>query len=221
MSFVFIVSQLQRLPRKLPAVLATLAVVLVTAASLSAQDLPLAARSKGLKTAPITVYEMADFQCPYCRNFALETMPTIDKEYIRTGKVRWIFINLPIQSLHPNAEAAAEFAACAAKENRFWPAHDMLYTSQDQWEKLPNPVPFFQARFTSLGLKPDTMMKCLTSGVGAAIVKDDATGADRSGAHSTPSFYIEGGMMAGAQPIEVFRKVLDSIYLAKRKPHKP
>ena len=181
------------------------------------EALPLTARAKGSATAPVTVYEMADFQCPYCRNFATQTFDSIVTEFIKPGKVRWIFINLPIPSLHANAEAAAEFAVCAAVQGRFWPAHDMLYRAQEQWEALKDPAPFFQSKSASLGLKADEMSGCLRSGRGTAMVKDDATGAARSGVSSTPSFYIEGGIISGAQPMSVFRPILDSIWKAKSK----
>src|SRR5207245_2848170 len=73
---------------------------------------PLAARTKGSSGAPITVYEMSDFQCPYCREFALNTMPKLERQYIRTGKVRFIYINLPLINVHKNAAAAAQAAMC-------------------------------------------------------------------------------------------------------------
>src|SRR5215207_5077704 len=69
---------------------------------------PLAGRVRGAATAPVTVYEMSDFQCPYCRTFALTTFPQIDSAYIVTGKVRWAFINFPLTSIHDNALGAAE-----------------------------------------------------------------------------------------------------------------
>src|SRR5215207_2019909 len=69
---------------------------------------PLAGRVRGSATAPVTVYEMSDFQCPYCRTFALTTFPQIDSLYIATGKVRWAFINFPLTSIHDNALGAAE-----------------------------------------------------------------------------------------------------------------
>src|SRR3989441_13318371 len=100
---------------------------------------PLAARSKGSVTAPVTVYEMADFQCPACRMFTVTVMPAVDSEFIRTGKVRWVFINLPLPSIHPNALAAAEVATCAARQGRFWQTHDALYLHQDAWARLPQP----------------------------------------------------------------------------------
>src|SRR5262245_49822911 len=76
------------------------------AAQGSSQNL-LAERSKGSATAPITVYEMSDFQCPYCRQHAVETFPELEKSYIQTGKVRWVFLNFPLTSIHHNAAAAA------------------------------------------------------------------------------------------------------------------
>src|SRR5437867_13352736 len=88
---------------------------------------PLAARAKGRPDAPVTVYEMSDFQCPYCRAFALATMPLLEREYVQAGKVRFVYINLPLSSLHKNAATAAEVALCAARQQRFWPMHDLLF----------------------------------------------------------------------------------------------
>lgn len=184
--------------------------------ALPAQDALLAPRTKGVATAPVTVYEMSDFQCPFCRSFATETFPTIEKEYIATGKVRWIFINFPLTTLHPNAMAAAEFASCASTEGRFWPTHDMLYAKQTAWAPLKDPGQFFMAQVASLGLKRESMLACLQGGQARKLVEGDAAGASRAGASSTPSFYIEGGMMSGAQPIAVFRPILDSIVKMKQ-----
>src|SRR6266545_1553093 len=102
----------------------------LSAARVAAQPDPLAARAMGAATAPVTVYEMSDFQCPFCKRHVDQTFPTLEKEYVATGKVRWIFINLPLSSIHPNAVAAAEFAMCAARHGKFWPAHDALYRTQ-------------------------------------------------------------------------------------------
>ncbi|RPJ53040.1 MAG: DsbA family protein, partial [Acidobacteria bacterium] len=62
---------------------------------------------------------MSDFQCPYCRRFAVETFPTLDQEYIATGKVRWVFVNFPLTSIHANAVPAAQVATCAGKQGAF------------------------------------------------------------------------------------------------------
>jgi protein-disulfide isomerase len=97
---------------------------------------PLAGRVRGSATAPVTVYEMSDFQCPYCRRFALETFPALDSAYVATGKVRWAFVNYPLTSIHQNAVAAAEVALCAARQNAFWRVHDLLYQHQEVWSPL-------------------------------------------------------------------------------------
>jgi protein-disulfide isomerase len=187
------------------------------AAQAADKTLPLSARTKGSATAPVTVYEMADFQCPVCRRFVMEMWPTIEKQYIATGKVRWIYIMYPLTQIHQNAAAAAMFAACAGVQGKFWPAHDMLFTTQESWEKLKDPAPFFQSKSAGLGLKSDAIASCIQSGSAAAMVSDDASGAERSGANSTPTFYIEGGIMAGLYPLATFQQVLDSIWKAKTK----
>ena len=197
--------------------LAVLAAVALPVA-LQAQDL-LPARTRGSATAPVTVYEMSDFQCPYCRRFALETFPTLEQEYIQTGKVRWVFINFPLVSLHPNAEPAAEVAMCAAKQNKFWPMHDLLYRNQPAWAPLKAPAEFFLSLADSAALDATAFQQCLSTGAMQAVVKSDAESAARSGANSTPSFYIEGGIMPGAQPVAVFRTILDSIVATKAKPN--
>jgi len=81
-----------------------------TVGAQAAKPDPLGMRTKGSATAPVTVYEMSDFQCPFCKRQVDNTWPLLEKEYIATGKVRWIFINYPLVSIHPNAVPAAELA---------------------------------------------------------------------------------------------------------------
>ena len=184
-----------------------------------AQDgIPMSARSMGSPTAPITVYEMSDFQCPFCRRHAIETFPAIEREFVKTGKVRWIFVNYPLTSIHPNAVPAASLAMCAAKFNKFWPAHDLLFLHQETWAPLKNPAPFLMTLVDSLKLPKAAITACLQSQETVALIKSDAEGAVKSGAQSTPTFYIDGALIIGAQPLELFRYVLDSLYRAKKKP---
>jgi protein-disulfide isomerase len=179
---------------------------------------PLAGRAKGAPDAPVTVYEMSDFQCPYCRRFALETFPTLEREYIATGKARWVFVNFPLTSIHANAVAAAEVAVCAARQSAFWRVHDLLYTHQDTWAPLKEPGPFLATLADSAKISKKMLLSCLASPDTRSKIRADAEGSERAGATSTPSFYIEGGIMSGAQPIEVFRRVLDSVVATKRRP---
>lgn len=176
----------------------------------------LAARTKGKADAPVTVIEMSDFQCPYCQQFATETFPTIDQEFVQTGKVRWIFVNFPLTELHPNAVAAAELAMCTAKQGKFWPMHDLLYAHQRTWAPLREPGQFLLTLVDSLQIPRDSILPCVQNGEFRQLVQRDANTAARIGARSTPSFLVEGALLSGAYPVGVFRHVLDSIYTAKR-----
>jgi protein-disulfide isomerase len=169
-------------------------------------------RTKGSPKAPITIYEMSDFQCPFCRRQATETLPIIDREYIATGKVRWIFLQFPLTQIHPNAAAAAEFSMCAAALDKFWPIHDLLFAYQEKWAPLKDPGPFLITLADSAGISRSDMTSCLANHDTRSRVESEAEGAAKSGVQSTPTVYIEGaGMLRGAAPIEVFRSVLDSL----------
>ena len=174
---------------------------------------PLATRTKGRPEAPVTVYEMADFQCPACRMFAVTVLPSLDSEFIQTGKVRWVFINLPLTNIHPNAVAAAEVAMCAARQRRFWPLHDALYRQQDRWAPLAQPRDTLLALAERAGVNRAKLLACLNAGDARNEVALDAQRAGRAGAHATPSFYIEGGLLEGAPyTADPMRQILDSIY---------
>ena len=188
------------------------ALAVAPAAALHAQA---ASRTKGSATAPITVYEMSDFQCPYCRRFAVETFPTIEKEYIATGKVRWIFVNFPLTSIHANAVAAAQVANCAGTQGAFWAMHDLLYQHQEAWAPLKEAGPFFLSLADSARISKQTLLACVNAPETLAEIRSEAEGSERAGAQSTPTFYIEGGLLAGAHPLPVFKEVLDSIYAKK------
>ena len=194
-------------------------VTLADAAGLAAQsatqpDQLIAARSRGRATAPVTMYEISDFQCPFCAEFALQTMPALDREYVATGKVRVVFVNFPLP-MHRNSVPASELAMCGARQGKFWPLHDLLFRTQQRWQGLAEPGSFFLGLADSVGANRDSLTSCLREGATRALVRSDAEGAVRSGAHSTPTFYIEGGLVVGAQPVEVFRTVLDSIVRVK------
>ncbi|HTI04865.1 MAG TPA: thioredoxin domain-containing protein [Gemmatimonadales bacterium] len=178
----------------------------------------LAQRSKGKATAPVTVYEMADFQCPACRMFTTTVLPALDSEFIRTGKVRWVFINLPLTSIHAHAMLAAQVAMCAGRQGRFWPTHDAFYQHQDDWAKLADAPA--RAALVALaqhaGADRAKLQACIDDPAVRNAIEQDAAHAQRSGAHATPSFYIEGGLLEGAPYTpDPMRRVLDSIYAAK------
>ncbi|HYT83901.1 MAG TPA: thioredoxin domain-containing protein [Gemmatimonadales bacterium] len=202
------------------------AALLVVPGSAQNED-PLAARSKGASGAPVTVYEMADFQCPACRMFTVTVLPTIEREFVQTGKVRWVFINLPLTSIHPNAMAAAEVAMCAARQGgpgrgRFWQTHDALYQQQDDWAKLAQPRAELIKIAQRAGVDRGKLVACLNGGDARKEVEADAQRATRTGARATPSFYIEGGLLEGAPYTpDPMRHLLDSIYAVRTSATKP
>jgi protein-disulfide isomerase len=180
-----------------------------------AQADPLTARTKGRADAPLTLFEMSDFQCPFCRGFALETMPALEREYVRTGKVRFVYVNFPLIHVHQNAQAAAELGVCAARQEQFWPMHNLLFRHQTQWAGLSDPVPYFLTLGDSAGLDRARLARCVTERAARTEVDADAARAANSGASATPTFYIERLLVSGAAPLPVFRHLLDSLYQAK------
>jgi protein-disulfide isomerase len=189
--------------------------LLATVPASSLQHDPLAARTKGRASAPVTVYEMADFQCPACRDFALTTLPAIERDFIQTGKVRWVFVNFPLTRIHKNAVAAAQVAMCAARQNKFWAMHDALYQRQPQWAALDQAWPALIALADSAGVGHDSLVACLNTRATVDEITRDTQGSARTGASGTPSFYIEGGLADGAIPAAAFSRILDSVYRAK------
>jgi protein-disulfide isomerase len=195
-----------------------LAGALLTVVAVQTAD-PLDARSKGRPDAPVIVYEMADFQCPACRMFAATVLPTLEREFVETGKVRWVFINLPLTSIHANAIAAAEVAVCAGRQGRFWPTHDLLYSEQDDWAKLTQPRDALIALAQRAGADKAKLLACVNGGTARTEVELDAQRAVRTGARATPTFYIEGGLLEGAPPTpDPMRHLLDSVYAARTRP---
>ncbi len=172
-------------------------------------------RTKGDPDAPVTVFEVSDFQCPYCRKFWEETLPAIEREYIETGKINLVFLNLPLSSIHPNAAAAHELAMCATKQDRFWPVHDLLFRYQDDWARLAEPAPYFLALGDSADLDRETLVRCFDTGEVRSLIQQEAELSIRSGLRSTPTFVVEGIVVPGFAPIESWRPILDSAFAQK------
>jgi protein-disulfide isomerase len=85
---------------------------------------------KGAPTARVAIIEFSDYECPFCARHALNTLPELAKEYIDTGKIRYVFRNLPLESIHPNAMRAAVAAECAGEQGKYWQLHDRMFANQ-------------------------------------------------------------------------------------------
>ncbi len=143
-------------------------------------------RSKGAANAPVTLVEISDFQCPFCRDFAMRTLPALDSAYIRTGKVRMLYINLPLP-MHSHAWGAAEAALCAGAQDAFWPMHDRLFAGQDEWGRAPNPSERFTAYAAALQLDVAAFRRCVDEDQVAPILVGDLMQATQNRISSTPT----------------------------------
>ena len=92
--------------------------------------------SLGNDNAKITVVEFSDFQCPFCEQFENDTYPQINDTYIKTGKIKFVYRQYPLITIHPNAQKAAEASECANEQGRFWDYHDLLFKNQSTWSPL-------------------------------------------------------------------------------------
>lgn len=162
----------------------------------------------GDNNAKVTMVEFSDFQCPYCQNYSMATFQQIKKDYIDTGKVKYIFRDLPLD-FHPQALDAAKFANCAAEEGKYWEAHDLLFSKQGEWSGNAEAKSVFSGYAGELGLNATSMEQCISDpAVSAEIANDLQTGA-QIGANGTPTFFINGEQFVGARPYEQFKEVID------------
>ena len=172
---------------------------------------------KGNADAPVTIVEFSDFQCPFCLRFYEQTLPSIIENYVDTGKVKFVYRDLPLDSLHPNARPVHIASECADEQGKFWGYHDMLFDNQSEWASLP--AADLQSTLTKyasdLGLESASFEACLESDAIADEVNKDTLDAARYGATGTPAFFIgnekDGFIkLSGAQPYPAFQAVIDA-----------
>ena len=179
------------------------------------------ARMMGPESAKVWLIMASDFQCPFCRAFHHETWPKIEKDYVKTGKIRVAFLNHPMEN-HQYAIPAAEAAMCAGKQGKFWQMHDSLFTNQDRWVKSGQPQPMWELLATSLGLDMNDWRACVSSHLTRTLVEADFVRSKAGGVTGTPSFFIGSPpqlAIVGAEPYSSFRQALDAaIAQAGRQP---
>jgi protein-disulfide isomerase len=167
-------------------------------------------RSKGAETATVHVYEIADFQCPYCGKFATEVMGRIDSAFVKTGKVQWVFVNMPLP-MHQNAWVAAEAALCAGASNKFWAMHDRLYKAQTEWSGSQDPAPIFARYAKEAGVPAEPFTSCIASDRVAALIVNDVMFAAAARINGTPTFVInDEETIVGNKTYEEWKDLLDA-----------
>jgi protein-disulfide isomerase len=156
----------------------------------------------GPQNAAITIIEFSDYECPYCRRWHSDVFENLRDAY--SDQVRFVYRDFPLSSIHPNALPAAEAANCANEQGAFWEFHDKLFSME---QGLGSEA--YQQYASQLGLDESAFGECLESGRFRSEVQADYDFAAELGIRSTPTFFINGIAVVGAQPYEVFEQIID------------
>jgi len=168
----------------------------------------------GSKDAPVTMVEFTDYQCPFCQAFHTQTFGELKKNFIDTGKVRFYSRDLPLDSMHPNAMRAAEAGRCAAEQGQFWKLRDVMGHHPDKLD-----LESLLADAEVLKLDVTAFRVCVVSERHKDEIRADMMEAMRIGSDGTPAFVVgkstaegvEGDLVVGAQPYNVFELKLRSL----------
>jgi len=157
--------------------------------------------SLGPANAPITIVQFSDFNCGFCQRFHTETFPELMASY--PDRIRFVYRDFPVTS--QESFFAAQAAQCAGDQDAFWDFHDLLFTGG-----LELGTEAYSAYAEQLGLDAQALLACVTDGTHAQEVEDDARFAAGLGVSGTPTFFINGLPMVGAQPLEQFQRLIDA-----------
>ena len=167
-------------------------------------------RARGSEAAPVIVYEIADFQCPYCAQFAADVFPHIDSAYVRTGRVQWVFVNLPLPA-HREAWIAAEAALCAgAVSGLFWEMHDVIYARQGEWSGAADAPRMLSRYARETGVDVTAYERCVAGDRVAPLIVQDLLGATAAQISGTPTFIVNReSRIVGLKTFDEWRSILD------------
>lgn len=162
----------------------------------------------GNKDAKVTIVEFADFRCPFCERYYQDTFPQIKKEYVDTGKAKYVFRNY--QFLGEASVIAGNAAMCANEQGKFWEFHDWLYQNQpSESDTTIYNVDSLTTAAGSLGLNTEQFRGCLSSNKYNDKVQGDLEEGQKIGTSGTPTFYINGRQLVGAQPYAQFKAIIE------------
>jgi protein-disulfide isomerase len=145
--------------------------------------------------------EFSDYECPFCRRWHQEVYQPLLAAY--PGKIKLVYRNLPLTSIHPDALAAAEAAMCAGEQDAYWNYHEKLFSSETLGEQTY--IQYAQ----ELSLNVDQFKSCINNHKYQKAIEADSDFAVNLGVRSTPTFFINGLAVVGAQPLDVFKQVID------------
>ncbi len=171
---------------------------------------------RGDPSAPVTITEYSDFQCPFCSR----VFPTEEKlydQYVKSGQVKFIFRNFPLDNIHPQAHSAANAALCAGVQGQFWPMHDKLFHSQADWSGKADAEKTFAGYAQALGLDVEQFNRCIAAAPFTARIQAEQKRGAEAGVRGTPAFFVNDWFISGAQTYDTFnQRVQDA--LAGKKP---
>jgi protein-disulfide isomerase len=181
--------------------------------------------ARGDRSAKLTLVEFSDYQCPYCGQYVRATYPQIEAEYIKTGKLKSVFVDVPLENIHKSAFKAAEAAHCAGDQGKYWEMHDRLFENQKTLEP-------WNAHAEAVGLEMAAFEQCMASGKFAPEVRRDMGEARKVGVTGTPAFMLARtdpasskvrvlAALRGAQPFASFKAEIDRVLAAEAAPGPP
>ena len=154
-------------------------------------------RVMGNASAPVWVIEASDFQCPFCKQWHDEEFQKLVNNYVKTGKIRLAFLNMPL-GMHQHAVVAAEAAMCASAQGKFWPMHDALFTAQKDWEGVQDPTAIFASLAGKAGVNTASWQKCMKDHLTLPMIQADRERVVSAHVNSTPTFFVGDQMIPGA-----------------------
>ncbi len=169
----------------------------------------------GEESAPVTVVEFTDYQCPFCGRHYTNTYGQLKKDYIDTGKVKYVVRDFPL-SFHPHAQKTAEATECADDQGKFWEMHDKIFETQAAWSNSTDIIPTLKQYAADLKLNTSTFNTCLDNGTHKDEVQKDMADGSASGVNGTPGFWVLGPdgktqQISGAVPFSNFQQAIDSM----------
>jgi len=156
---------------------------------------------RGPANSPVTIVEFSDFECPFCKRAHPTLMQLLEKY---AGKVRLVYHDFPLESIHPQARRAAEAARCANDQGKFWDYYDTLFTESPKL--APDDLKHYAAQ---VGIDVKKFDDCLSGGMHKTALQKDIDEGTRLGVSGTPAFFINGRPLTGAQPVEAFARIID------------
>jgi protein-disulfide isomerase len=154
-------------------------------------------RILGDSNAKVWLVMASDFQCPFCKQWHDAKFSNIVQKYVKTGRVRMAYLNMPL-SIHQFAVPAAEAAMCASVQDKFWPMHDSLFATQNIWEALQSPASFFDTLANHNHVEMGPWRTCMSQHLTQPLIEADYDRARQTGVKETPTFIVGATKLTSA-----------------------